>query len=140
METINTINKFDILMMCFTSVDGSGSNLLFVGNLKKVVDEAFKEDIMDDLYFVDGIVSRKKQIIPTLSKLLKEGWNVKNMLILEILFTEGQRFGIIWTNKGVVSTMCGSGQQTRMKILVRTWNDETYRKLFYSLVFILENW
>ena len=43
------------------------------GNLKKVVDEAFKEDIMDDLYFVDGIVSRKKQIIPTLSKLLKEG-------------------------------------------------------------------
>ena len=73
METINTINKFDILMMCFTSVDGSGSNLLFVGNLKKVVDEAFKEDIMDDLYFVDGIVSRKKQIIPTLSKLLKEG-------------------------------------------------------------------
>ena len=35
METINTINKFDILMMCFTSVDGSGSNLLFVWKFKE---------------------------------------------------------------------------------------------------------
>lgn len=72
METINEINKFDILMMCFTSVDGRGSNLLFVGKLASFVDEAFKEDIMDDLYFVDGVVSRKKQIIPMLSKIIAE--------------------------------------------------------------------
>lgn len=72
METINAINKFDLLMMCFTSADGSGSNLLFIGPLAGVVDEAFKEDIMDDLYFVDGVISRKKQIIPALSKQLGE--------------------------------------------------------------------
>ena len=72
METINAINKFDLLMMCFTSADGSGSNLLFIGPLAGVVDEAFKEDIMDDLYFVDGVISRKKQIIPAVSKQLGE--------------------------------------------------------------------
>lgn len=72
MDTINGINKFDLLMMCFTAADGSGSNLLFIGNLSPLVDEAFKELIKDELYFVDGIISRKKQIIPTLSKVLSE--------------------------------------------------------------------
>ena len=72
MKTINEINKFDVLMMCFTSVDGEGSNLLFVGKLSSIVEEAFKDDVMDDLYFVDGVVSRKKQIIPMLSKLILE--------------------------------------------------------------------
>ena len=42
-----------------------------IGTLSYLVDEAFKEDIMDELYFVDGVISRKKQIIPTLSKCLE---------------------------------------------------------------------
>ena len=71
MKKINEINKFDLLMMCFTAADGSGSNLVFIGSLSSLVDEAFKEDIMDDLYFVDGVISRKKQIIPSLSKCLE---------------------------------------------------------------------
>lgn len=70
MNMINTINKFDLLMMAFTDIEGRGSNLLFIGPLAWVVDEAFKEDIMDDLYFVDSIISRKKQIIPSLSRYL----------------------------------------------------------------------
>lgn len=68
MKKINTINTFDLLMLCLTSVDGEGSNLMFVGKLSNLVDEVFKDAIMDDLYFVDGIVSRKKQIIPMLAK------------------------------------------------------------------------
>lgn len=70
MKTINEINKFDLMMMCFTSVEGKGSNLLFLGALSWAVDEAFKDDIMDEYYFVDGVISRKKQIIPRLSKAL----------------------------------------------------------------------
>lgn len=71
METINSINTFDLLMMCFTDVEGRGSNLLFIGPLAYLVDEAFKEEIIDDLYFVDGILSRKKQIIPKLAKVIE---------------------------------------------------------------------
>lgn len=70
MEKINSINKFDLMMMCFTDVEGRGSNLLFVGPFTWIVDETFKEDIMNELYFVDGVISRKKQIIPMLSKTL----------------------------------------------------------------------
>lgn len=72
LKTINTINKFDLLMMCFTDVEGKGSNLVFIGELSWIVDEAFKEDIMDEQYFVDSVISRKKQIIPALSKIIKE--------------------------------------------------------------------
>lgn len=72
MKKINKINKFDLLMMCFTAADGSGSNLLFIGKLKNVVDDTFKDHVMDELYFVDGVISRKKQIIPALSKSLAE--------------------------------------------------------------------
>lgn len=68
MYKINEINKFDLLMMCFTNVEGKGSNLLFIGHLSWMVDEVFKDDIMDDMYFVDSVISRKKQIIPALSK------------------------------------------------------------------------
>lgn len=71
MYKINDINKFDLLMMCFTNVEGTGSNLVFIGNLAWMVDEVFKDDIMDDMYFVDSVISRKKQIIPALSKALQ---------------------------------------------------------------------
>lgn len=71
MYKINEINKFDLLMMCFTNVEGTGSNLVFIGHISWMVDEVFKDDIMDDMYFVDGIISRKKQIIPALSKALQ---------------------------------------------------------------------
>lgn len=68
MQKINEINKFDLLMMCFTNVEGTGSNLVFIGHLSWMVDEVFKDDIMDDMYLVDSVISRKKQIIPALSK------------------------------------------------------------------------
>ena len=71
MVKINEINSFDLLMMCFTAADGSGSNLIFIGPLSYVVDEAFKDDVSDNLYFVNGVISRKKQIIPSLSKCLQ---------------------------------------------------------------------
>ena len=72
LKKINDVNKFDLLMMCFTSAEGTGSNLVFVGTLSDIVDETFKDYIEDDLYFVDGIISRKKQIVPMLSKTLSE--------------------------------------------------------------------
>ncbi|MDE6475480.1 MAG: DHH family phosphoesterase, partial [Erysipelotrichaceae bacterium] len=68
LNKINEIHKFDLLMMCFTNVEGKGSNLIFVGQLHWLVDEVFKDVILDEHYFVDGIISRKKQIIPFLSK------------------------------------------------------------------------
>lgn len=70
LKKINTINKFDLLMMCFTNVEGSGSQLVYIGKLGWAVEEAFK-DFKDENNFVKGVISRKKQIIPTLSKIIR---------------------------------------------------------------------
>ena len=71
MRTINNANNFDLLLMCFTDVEGKGSNLLYVGNLAWVVDDAFRDQVQGEDYFVNGVISRKKQIVPGLSGALK---------------------------------------------------------------------
>lgn len=65
MEMINTVNTFDLILMCFTNVDGSGSYMISIGKLAHVVKEAFKDDMHKD--FVEHILSRKKQIVPRLT-------------------------------------------------------------------------
>lgn len=72
LQTINNVNKFDLLMMCFTQADASGSNLMFVGKLSNLVEETFKDEVTNDLFFVKNIISRKKQIVPRLSKILND--------------------------------------------------------------------
>lgn len=71
MNTINNANNFDLLLMCFTDVEGKGSNLLYVGDFSWIVDDAFKDKVEGDYYFVKGVISRKKQIVPGLSSALK---------------------------------------------------------------------
>lgn len=71
MEKINSINKYDLLIMVFTNVEGKGSNFVFTGRLSWVIDEIFSEQVSTAHYFVNSIVSRKKQIIPRLSAALK---------------------------------------------------------------------
>ncbi|MEG1639009.1 MAG: inorganic diphosphatase, partial [Erysipelotrichaceae bacterium] len=70
-EKINNANKYDLLLMVFTNAEGKGSNLVFVGKKSWAIEEGFKDLIRDRMYFVDGIVSRKKQIIPRISGVLK---------------------------------------------------------------------
>lgn len=70
-EKINNANKYDLLLMVFTNAEGKGSNLVFVGSKSWLVEEAFKDLIRDRMYFVEGVVSRKKQIIPRISGVLK---------------------------------------------------------------------
>lgn len=70
-EKINNANKYDLLLMVFTNAEGKGSNLVFVGKKSWAVEEAFKDLIKDRMYLVEGIVSRKKQIIPRISESLK---------------------------------------------------------------------
>lgn len=72
MEKINTINRFDLMLMCFTDVEGKGSYLVFIGELVWAVEAAFQGKKKKNIYFVESIVSRKKQIIPALSEALED--------------------------------------------------------------------
>ena len=70
MGKINSINNYDILLMVFTNVDGSGSYFVSLGKLAWVVKEAFRQ-YYGDHDFVKSIISRKKQIVPHLQDELK---------------------------------------------------------------------
>lgn len=65
MTMINNVNTFDLALMCFTKVDGSGSYMIGIGKIHDVVKEAFKDEMKD--HFVKHIMSRKKQIVPKLT-------------------------------------------------------------------------
>lgn len=65
MNKINSVNHYDLLLMTFTKVDGSGSYLLAVGKLAWIIPEAFK-DHLHDHDFAASIISRKKQIVPAI--------------------------------------------------------------------------
>lgn len=70
MEKINSINNYDIMLMAFTNVDGSGSNIIVIGKMTWVVHEAFKP-FKGEKDFVKTIISRKKQIVPKIQDELK---------------------------------------------------------------------
>lgn len=72
MEKVNNANQYDLLMMVFTNAEGKGSNLVFVGSKGWIIDQAFKDAQKEKMYFVENVVSRKKQLIPAISKVLKE--------------------------------------------------------------------
>lgn len=70
MSMINNVNTFDLMMMCFTMVDGTGSYMISCGKIKDVIKEAFKDDLKDQ--FLKNIMSRKKQIVPKLTDALND--------------------------------------------------------------------
>ena len=72
MEKVNNGNQYDLLLMVFTNAEGKGSNLVFVGRKGWIIEQAFKDAQKDKMYFVENVVSRKKQLIPAISKVLKE--------------------------------------------------------------------
>ena len=54
---------YDLMVAMLTNANGSGSYLISAGDRKKVVSESFN---MDKDNFVNGLVSRKKQLLPGL--------------------------------------------------------------------------
>ncbi|MBQ9986795.1 MAG: putative manganese-dependent inorganic diphosphatase [Erysipelotrichales bacterium] len=69
MEQINSVNKYDLLLMTFTNVILQGSYFMASGKLADIPNEAFGEGALTN--FMPGYVSRKKQIIPSLAEALK---------------------------------------------------------------------
>lgn len=65
----NEVSKYDLLMMAFSHVEGSGSTFIYVGNLSNSIHTSFLDDAENN--FIKDCVSRKKQIIPRIAALLK---------------------------------------------------------------------
>lgn len=75
-KLLDTMNEFvsytgiDLLVVVFTSISKNGSIIFSAGELTDAVNKAF--DICDSNQFIKGVVSRKKQIVPKLSKVIGE--------------------------------------------------------------------
>lgn len=72
LEDFCTTNHYDLAIMIFTDVNEKGSYLICGGKEQKVVDYAFESQmvIQNHLTFVPNLMSRKKQVVPAISRAL----------------------------------------------------------------------
>lgn len=59
-------------LVIVTDIINEGSYLLFSGEPKNLIGEAFKQDASKSVMYLPGVMSRKKQIVPPLSEAVKK--------------------------------------------------------------------
>lgn len=71
MERVCTADGYAMSIVIVTDIINEGSYLLFSGEPKNLIGEAFKQDASKSVMYLEGVMSRKKQIIPPLSEAVK---------------------------------------------------------------------
>ena len=61
-------NGTDLFMLAITDIINSNSQAIVLGNRVDVVEKAFNVKLEDNMAFLPGVVSRKKQIIPVIKE------------------------------------------------------------------------
>jgi manganese-dependent inorganic pyrophosphatase len=60
--------NLDVVLLLLTDIIAMGSEILVACDDNNIIQNAFKIDIINDKFYLDGCLSRKKQIIPVLEK------------------------------------------------------------------------
>ncbi len=71
MEKEQSENKLDLLVMLFTDVMGEGSQFIFYGPLSGIMSEVIETVFDEHSGFDPKIISRKQQMMPKLSEIIK---------------------------------------------------------------------
>lgn len=66
MNSIYNEKHFDMILFMLTNIADESTELLFVGNCREVVSNAFNVEMGDNSIRLPGVVSRKKQVVPPL--------------------------------------------------------------------------
>ena len=66
LEEINEREGYMFTVIAITDILKNGSYLIFTKDAKKVLEEAYNAPDIKQTHYVDGLVSRKKQIIPSI--------------------------------------------------------------------------
>lgn len=72
MKDICEKEGYDMSLVMVTDIIKEGTWLLYTGNPKTLIGEAFKKDASGNALYLPGVMSRKKQIIPPLSEAAKK--------------------------------------------------------------------
>lgn len=57
-------NGYSIFMLMLTDIFNEASEMIVVGQNKELVAKAFEKDLINDSFYVPGVLSRKKQVVP----------------------------------------------------------------------------
>ncbi len=66
LEEINNKEGYKFIILVITDILKNGSYLIFTNEAKKVLENVYSVKDIKQTYFVDGLVSRKKQILPAI--------------------------------------------------------------------------
>ena len=58
----------DLFILAITDILNSNSQIIAIGNKSKVTEKAFGKELENNSMFLEGVVSRKKQILPNIDK------------------------------------------------------------------------
>lgn len=70
MENELKSKNYDMILLMITDIINEGSKILFVGEPKEILERAFNVEIKGNSFYLPKVVSRKKQIIPPISKVI----------------------------------------------------------------------
>ena len=68
MEEFIKENSEDLFVLLITDILENNSQILVVGSRKDIVEKAFEVKLEDNMAFLPGVVSRKKQVVPLIDK------------------------------------------------------------------------
>lgn len=63
--------RFDLLLFMETDIQNEGTRIYYAGHLRKELADAFDIELDGDSFFLPGVMSRKKQVIPAISAALR---------------------------------------------------------------------
>ena len=61
-------NQLSLFVLAITDILNSNSQIIALGEKSKTVESAFNKELQDNMMFLEGVVSRKKQLLPPIDK------------------------------------------------------------------------
>ena len=72
MEEMAKKQNYSIFMLMLTDIFNEVSEMVVVGDNKELIAQAFGKDLVNNSFLATGVLSRKKQVIPPITKMLEE--------------------------------------------------------------------
>ncbi len=64
MENEILLNNLDCYVFMVTDILNASSKAIVLGNRRNIFEKAYDTKLFNDIAFLDGVVSRKKQVLP----------------------------------------------------------------------------
>jgi len=62
---------YSLIALMLTNIIEQGTELIFIGD-QEIIEEAYESEVINNSVYLEGVVSRKKQIVPCLAKVFNE--------------------------------------------------------------------